>query len=123
LGWQFNSDKPIYLQICDRISRDIISEVYPSGQQLPSVRDLAVRAGVNPNTMQKAMAELEQSGLVTSHRTSGRYVTKDRTMLEKLKHDLISGGVEAFFEAMEHLGIKPSETLALIQNKLESEEA
>ena len=73
MPWELDNDRPIYLQLMERIQQDIVSGIYKPGDRLPSVRDLAVEAAVNPNTMQKALSELERSGLVYSQRTSGRY--------------------------------------------------
>lgn len=85
MSWNLNSERPIYAQIIERITLDIISGIYLPGAKLPSVRDLAQDAGVNPNTMQKALSELERTGLVLSQRTSGRFITEDLTMIEKTK--------------------------------------
>ena len=73
MPWELDNDRPIYLQLMERIQQDIVSGIYKPGDRLPSVRDLAVEAAVNPNTMQKALSELERSGLVYSQRTSGRF--------------------------------------------------
>ena len=81
MAWELDSDRPIFLQIVARIQSDIITGVYPPGAKLPSVRELAVEAAVNPNTMQKAFAELERSGLVYSRRTSGRFITEDTALI------------------------------------------
>ena len=80
MAWTLDSDRPIFLQIVERIQTDIVSGRYQPGDKLPSVRDLAAEASVNPNTMQKAFAELERTGLVYSRRTSGRFITEDRTV-------------------------------------------
>ena len=78
MKWQFKNDAPIYTQLIEQIKVGIVTNVFPPGERLPSVRDLAAEAGVNPNTMQRAMAELERQGLVYSQRTSGRMVTEDK---------------------------------------------
>ncbi len=83
MPWNLNSDRPIFMQIIEIIQLDIISGRYAPGEKLPSVRDLASEAAVNPNTMQKALSELERSGLVYSQRTSGRFITEDTKMIEK----------------------------------------
>ena len=85
MAWTLDSDRPIFLQIVERIQTDIVSGRYQPGDKLPSVRDLAAEASVNPNTMQKAFAELERTGLVYSRRTSGRFITEDCHMIEQLK--------------------------------------
>ena len=75
MNWQFSNDAPIYAQLIRQIRAGIVSGAFSPGERLPSVRDLAMEAGVNPNTMQRALTELERDGLVYSQRTSGRYVT------------------------------------------------
>ena len=86
MTWNLDNNIPIYLQIMERIQRDIISGRYRPGDKLPSVRELAVEAAVNPNTMQKALSELERGGLVYSQRTSGRFITEDEELLKELKN-------------------------------------
>ena len=83
--WQFSGDAPIYSQLIEQIKVGIVSGVFPPGERLPSVRDLATEAGVNPNTMQRALTELERDGLVYSQRTAGRFVTEDNTMINQAK--------------------------------------
>ena len=77
MKWQFSNDAPIYTQLIEQIQVGIVAGAFPPGERLPSVRDLATEAGVTPNTMQRALAELERDGLVFSHRTAGRFVTED----------------------------------------------
>ena len=79
MAWNLDSDRPIYAQLLERIQLQIVSGIYGPGDKLPSVRDLAAEASVNPNTMQKAFAELERSGLIETKRTSGRFVTEDNS--------------------------------------------
>ena len=76
MKWDFSSDAPIYAQLILQIKVGIVSGAFPPGERLPSVRDLATEAGVNPNTMQRALTELERDGLVYSQRTAGRFVTE-----------------------------------------------
>ena len=90
MAWALDNDRPIYLQLMERIQMDIISGKYPPGGKLPSVRELALDASVNPNTMQKALSELERSGIVYAQRTSGRFITEDEHMLKELKAQLAS---------------------------------
>ena len=114
MPWNLDDSHPIYLQLMERIQHDIISGVYQPGDKLPSVRDLALEAAVNPHTMQKALSELERSGLVYSHRTSGRFITDDSTLLKKIKTDLAQEYIGSFLEQMSRLGISRSETLEMI---------
>ena len=98
MKWQFSNDAPIYTQLIEQIQVGIVAGAFPPGERLPSVRDLATEAGVNPNTMQRALAELERDGLVFSQRTAGRFVTEDKTMIERAKRGLAGpdpGGVYA----------------------------
>ena len=96
MPWDLDNNRPIYLQLMERIQLDIISGTYKPGDRLPSVRELALEASVNPNTMQKALAELERSGIVHSMRTSGRLITEDRSMIEQLKGELDREQIGAF---------------------------
>lgn len=121
MSWNFNSERPIYAQIMERITLDIVSGIYPPGARLPSVRDLAQDAGVNPNTMQKALSELERTGLVISQRTSGRFITEDLTMVEKVKQNLASMQIREFLEKMEHIGFTKETIIQLIE-QIETEE-
>lgn len=118
MPWNLDDSRPIYLQLMERIQHDIISGVYQPGDKLPSVRDLALDAAVNPNTMQKALSELEHSGLVYSHRTSGRFITDDSTLLKKIKTDLAQEYISSFLGQMRHLGLNDSETLEMIKETL-----
>ena len=115
MPWELDNDRPIYLQLMERIQQDIISGIYKPGDRLPSVRDLAVEAAVNPNTMQKALSELERSGLVYSQRTSGRFITQ---LLDEMKTSLASEHILQFLEKMKQLGFQKEETAALIQKAL-----
>ena len=98
MPWNLDSNLPIYPQIMERITLDIISGTYLPGSKLPSVRDLAQDAGVNPNTMQKALSELERTGLLYSQRTSGRFITEDLTMIEQTKNTIASEQVKEFLK-------------------------
>ena len=118
MPWELDNDRPIYLQLMERIQQDIISGIYKPGDRLPSVRDLAVEAAVNPNTMQKALSELERSGLVYSQRTSGRFITEDTQLLDEMKTSLASELILQFLEKMKQLGFQKEETAALIQKAL-----
>ncbi len=118
MAWTLDSDRPIFLQIVERIQMDIISGRYAPGQRLPSVRDLAAEAAVNPNTMQRAFMELERIGLVYSVRTNGRYITEDTTMIEELKNSVAKEKINEFLTAMQGLGYKNEEILSLMQNTL-----
>lgn len=121
MSWTPDNDRPIYLQLMERIQRDIIAGVYQPGDKLPSVRDLALEAAVNPNTMQKALSELERSGLVYSQRTSGRFITEDTEMLTQMKKELATEHIQEFFQKMEQLGFSRAELLTLVTKAAEGE--
>ena len=114
MPWTLDDTRPIYLQLEDIIKSKIIAGIYKPGQKLPSVRDLAAEAAVNPNTMQKALAELERSGLVYTQRTSGRYITEDTAIMQNLKHQLAHDLIHQFLEAMAHLGYTREESIQLL---------
>ena len=118
MPWNLDDSRPIYLQLMERIQHDIISGVYQPGDKLPSVRDLALDAAVNPNTMQKALSELERDGLVHSRRTSGRFITEDETMLKNLRDELASRHIQDFMEKMKQLGFQEKETLEKLQDTI-----
>lgn len=122
MAWNLDSDRPIFLQIVERIQQDIISGKYSPGEKLPSVRDLAAEAAVNPNTMQKAFSELERTGLVYSVRTSGRYITEDNTMIEELKSSIAKEKIQEFLILMQNLGYKNVEILALMSQTMKGAE-
>ncbi len=121
MKWEFLSDAPIYAQLILQIKVGIVSGVFPSGERLPSVRDLATEAGVNPNTMQRALTELERDGLVYSQRTAGRFVTEDREMIDGAKRALAQRHIQAFLDAMCRLGYDREEILTLLRQETSEE--
>ncbi|MCI8328037.1 MAG: GntR family transcriptional regulator [Oscillibacter sp.] len=123
MQWQFSNDAPIYAQLIQQVKVGIVTGAFPPGERLPSVRDLATEAGVNPNTMQRALAELERDGLVYSQRTAGRFVTEDNTMINAAKKSLAKRHVKSFLEAMLRLGFQREEIISLIEQELGEEEA
>lgn len=122
MPWNLDSARPIYLQIIERVQMDIITGRYQPGDKLPSVRDLAQEAAVNPNTMQKALSELERSGLIYSQRTSGRFITEDKELIHQMKKGLAAAEVSAFVAHMKQLGITPEEIRQLLAETIEEEE-
>lgn len=122
MPWNLESSRPIYLQIIERVQMDIITGRYQPGDKLPSVRDLAQEAAVNPNTMQKALSELERSGLIYSQRTSGRFITEDKELIHQMKKELAAAEVSAFVAHMKQLGITPEEIRQLLAETIEEEE-
>ena len=121
MPWNLDSDRPIYLQLMERIQHDIISGTYKPGDKLPSVRELAIEASVNPNTMQKALSELERIGLVHSRRTSGRFITEDTSMIDELKSTLAKDKITELLSFMQQLGFQENEILAMIGQTMKGE--
>ncbi len=111
MPWNLTSDRPIFMQIIEIMQLSIVSGKYAPGDKLPSVRELAT---VNPNTMQKALQELERSGLVYSKRTSGRFITEDLNMIEEIKSTLAREKIEIFLQGMQSLGFDIEETISLM---------
>ena len=111
---QFDASRPIYAQLVERLKARILAGLYPPGGHLDSVRDLAAVAGVNPNTMQRALAQLETEGLVRTERTAGRYVTEDTALIEQLRADTARELTAEFLEKMRGIGYDPAQTAALL---------
>ncbi|MBE5845634.1 MAG: GntR family transcriptional regulator [Butyrivibrio sp.] len=118
MPWNLDSDRPIFVQIVEHLQYDIVSGVYQPGQRLPSVRDLASEAAVNPNTMQRALSELERTGYMHSERTSGRFITEDTDMIYELKKQLAKAKIEVFLEAMKKLGLSNEEIQKLLNENM-----
>lgn len=114
MAWEFNEKSPIYSQIAEHIKMQIVSQEIKSGDQLPTVRELAQEAGVNPNTMQRAFTELEREGMVFSQRTSGRFVTEDNLLIGKIRQQVATAELATFVNNMKKIGYKLDEiTVAL----------
>ena len=120
MPWNLTSDRPIFAQIIEIMQLNIVSGKYTPGDKLPSVRELATEAAVNPNTMQKALSELERSGLVYSKRTSGRFITEDLNRIEGVKATLAGEKIKSFLQSMQSLGFDKEETISLINQTLET---
>ena len=121
MEWNFRGDQPIYSQLIQRIKQGIVSGELPAGSRLPSVRDLATEAGVNPNTMQRALQDLEREGMVYSQRTAGRFVTEDALVIAQVKKSLAGQHVRVFLEGMGKLGYGRDEILDLLREEKEEE--
>ena len=115
MDYQFTNDKPIYLQLMEVFKVAIVSGELPKGQRLESVRDLAVVAKVNPNTMQKELAELERIGLVRTERTSGRFITDDEELILNMKKELAEKEIQAFLEKMKSIGLTKDAVIKMIE--------
>ena len=116
MGEQFDSSRPIYAQLVERLKARILAGTYPPGGHLESVRDLAAAAGVNPNTMQRALAQLEMEGLVRTERTSGRFVTEDTDLIEQLRAAAAHEIAEEFLKKMNSIGYTPEKAAALLEH-------
>ena len=115
MAWDLKSDRPIYSQLIEQIQLKIVSGLYPAGSKLPSVRDMASDASVNPNTMQRARAELENEGLLYSQRTSGRFVTEDEGRIMDTKTMLAMELIHEFLEKMENLGYSKEQAVEILE--------
>lgn len=118
MAWNLEADRPIYAQLVERISMQIVSGYYPIGARLPSVRDLAAEAAVNPNTMQKAFAELERSGLIVTQRTNGRTVTPDKKLIDDVRHDMAKRHIDVFVQKMRELGYNKEQILEFLNQSI-----
>lgn len=105
MNYVFDNERPIYLQLVEFIRIEIVSGKYKKGQKIPSIRELALLMKVNPNTMQKALTELENEKLIYTERTNGKYVTNDEKLIEKVKNELAYKVIESYFRQMKEIGI------------------
>ena len=121
MEWRIRADLPIYAQLVFQIKLAIVSGEYLPGERLASVRELAMDAGVNPNTMQRALQELERDGMVYTQRTSGRVVTEDTKVIESAKKQLAEDQIKDFLEQMGRLGYPKEEILSLLKASIEEE--
>lgn len=121
MQWNFSDDRPIYAQIIECIKLAVVSGELLSGDRLLSVRELAEEAGVNPNTMQRALAELERTGLVYSKRTSGRFITENTELIYKTKTELANSAIREFLYAMEQIGLTKEQASAMIDEYKEGD--
>ena len=120
--WKLNDERPVYLQIMAIIQGAIITGEFASGRKIPSVRDLAVAARVNPNTMQRALSELERSGILISQGTVGRFITTDEEILQKMRREAETAVAKECAERFANLGIRPRRAAQLLL-ELDNEEA
>ena len=114
MEWKFREDLPIYSQMVEGMTRAIVSGAFAPGDRLPAVRELALDAGVNPNTVQRALSELERSGLVYSQRTAGRFVTEDRAVIARARELMAQGKIDAFLSEMDGLGFTREQVVDLL---------
>ncbi len=117
MEWKLTEDRPIWLQLSEQLTRRIVTGFYPPGGRLPAVRELAAEAGVNPNTMQRALAQLEQSGLARADRTAGRLVTDDLAVLEAARRSEARLCAQKYLEETAALGYSPAEAVRLLKEE------
>ena len=115
MDYIFDNERPIYIQLVEMIRIDIVSGKFKKGQKLPSVRELALVMKVNPNTMQKALVELENEKLIYTERTNGKYVTEDEKLIEKIKKQLAQEKVNNYLNSMKNIGISYELALKYLQ--------
>ncbi|MCI8524349.1 MAG: GntR family transcriptional regulator [Oscillospiraceae bacterium] len=115
MNWELSDAKPIWQQLHERLTQRIATGVYPKGSRMPAVRELAAEAGVNPNTMQRALAQLESDGLVLTNRTAGRTVTEDGVRLSELCMRLANEKIKQYLDSMALLGFSREEATALLE--------
>lgn len=115
MDYIFDNDRPIYIQIVEKLRIEIVSGNLKQGERLPSVRELALIARVNPNTMQKALVELESEGLIYTERTNGKFVTEDKKLIEKIKKELAKEKVNNYLNDMKNIGITHEEAMQYLQ--------
>ena len=119
MDWKLDNNRPIWPQLSQQLARRIIAGVYPPGSRLPAVRELAAEAGVNPNTMQRALAQLEQEGLARADRTAGRLVTQDFAVLEAARLREAEAMIRDYFEAMSSLGYSRERAVELLKEEFQ----
>lgn len=122
MSWEFQDHLPIYAQLMDTLKRRIVTGRYLPGEKLPSVRELAAEAGINPNTVQRAFSELERKGLIYTQRATGKYVTENEADIKSAHEALARTQVADFLRAMQSLGFSVGDVIVLLQSFNESEE-
>lgn len=115
MGITFDNNIPIYIQVLEYMKIYLISGVFKSGDKLPSVRDFAITFKVNPNTMQKALAELEDMKLIYTERTNGKYVTKNKKLIEKLKNEYAITLANSYFNGMKRIGLGKADSIKYLE--------
>ena len=117
MQWKLTEDRPIWIQLTEQLTERIVSGIYPLGARMPSVRELAAEAKVNPNTMQRALAQLEQDGLVSTNRTAGRTVTEDASSVDDVRRCLAEEKMELYVTGMATIGYTEAEAAEMLKNR------
>lgn len=115
MDYIFDNERPIYVQLVEKLRMEIISGKLKNGERIPSVRELALTTRVNPNTMQKALAELENEGLIYTERTNGKFVTDNKELIEKIKRKLAEEKVNNYIKDMKNIGITFDDSVIYLQ--------
>ena len=121
MDWKFTDDRPIWQQLTEQLTLSILKGEYPPGGRLPAVRELAAQAGVNPNTMQRALAQLEADGLAVGSRTAGRTVTQDAGVIEAAAKARARAAVAGCLRILSELGYGPEDALVFVKEELHHE--
>ena len=117
MAFNIQGSRPIWVQLTDQLRQRIVTGVYPAGARFPTVRELAAEAGVNPNTMQRAMAQLETDGLVITNRTVGRTVTDREETLARMRREMALARLEEYFNDLEALGFSRAEAADMVRRE------
>ncbi|HIT61503.1 MAG TPA: GntR family transcriptional regulator [Candidatus Fimousia stercorigallinarum] len=117
MRWKITDDRPIWIQLKEQIIKMILSGQYQSGEKLPSVRDMAKDAGVNPNTMQRALASLDQEGLITTNRTIGRCITENEEIISSYRKTMAEKLIQNYLDNMKELGYTESEAFQFLYER------
>ena len=115
MNFIFDNDRPIYIQLVEQLKECIVSGKFKAGEKLPSVREFAMQIKVNPNTVQKALAEIENQKLIYTERTNGKFVTENEELIENVKKELASQKVQKYFQDMNKLGINKEAAITYLQ--------
>lgn len=118
----FDNERPIYIQLMEKIRLEIVSGKLKKGERMPSVRELAITMKVNPNTMQKALVELENEKLIYTERTNGKFVTENEERIEEVKKELAKEKVKTYLNSMKDIGISFEEAISYLQEQKEETE-
>lgn len=121
LAWEFTNDKPIYVQVSDQIVSGILTGEFKMGEKLPSVREFAIIAAVNPNTVQKALSELESAGLIETQRNTGKFVTQEGSVINMARKERGEVLASEFLKSMAALGYTSEQTINLLKGAKDGE--
>ena len=117
MNFIFDNDRPIYIQLVEQLKECIVAGKFKAGEKLPSVREFAMQIKVNPNTVQKALVEIENQKLIYTERTNGKFVTENEELIENVKKELANQKVQKYFQDMNKLGINKEEAITYLQGK------